>query len=875
MRFSRGRWTCRFAVFFLFNTPGALAQTQTTGGVQGFVHESGRPDLAIQSATVTVVNEETGLRRATLSAPDGSYFVSALPPGTYTVTAEKAGYEKDVQPELSVISGFPVRLSKVEIVRLPPIALHRANAPAMSVLQNAATSSSPERLVNTINATRGATFDRMQLMGLPLPGGRSFDELALLAPGVVLPPEPVGSIVGPGVGPGVGASGQFVVNGLRSRSNNFTVDGSDNDDSDIGVRRQGFTALVPQPIESIQEFAISTLLPDPQFARTAGAQVNAVSRSGANTFHGNLYGFLTDQVLNARDFFDLTGGPPSITLTRTVTKIPILNAVPDTPKVDDLPLGAPLLLDFKPLVQANPVGDVSPFRKSIVGAEFGGPILRDKAHFFVSFEQQAQRASKERHFMVPTVAERGIFSSGETGFLEDAHELIFGITRFIGHSPTSNFGQTIFSLFPFPNNPRGPYGPNDYTEQLPADSSGRVGSLRFDQENLHLLDMAHAFSARYNITDDATDLPVTGEALFSSTLARTRTQDFALNFSSTISVRSASQLRLSFGRTTLAFDELRDPYQLPSAYPSMPFLLNTRQVGFEPVEGTDYQTFPGNTARGFDGYCGRNFSWCTGPLGQAIVSGYSPIGADVRSFPQSRASNVFQVAETVIHTAGRHRVAAGFDIRRMQSNSRLDRLSRPVVYFTGALDTAQEQLSRTGTTPGIFLGRDFAAAGVATSFTQALAYSSDPSIALRSWEASFFLADVFRLRPRLSLTFDVQYQLNTVPVDAERRIERSFTSLEVQDFISLEKQGYGTSGLRSFWQAERGFIAEITTISEATLGLRMTLRETDVLLCGEGMGCFSTVFRARLSVFRETCFPITFRLIWPAPRWSIRSSDRS
>ena len=89
---------------------------------------------------------------------------------------------------------------------------------------------------------------------------RSFDELALLVPGVASAPEAIGNNVGPGVGPGVGTTGQFSVNGLNSRSNNFMVDGSDNNDEDIGVRRQGFFSLVPQPIESIQEFQIITLL---------------------------------------------------------------------------------------------------------------------------------------------------------------------------------------------------------------------------------------------------------------------------------------------------------------------------------------------------------------------------------------------------------------------------------------------------------------------------------------------------------------------------------------------------------------------------------------------------------------------------------------
>src|SRR5207253_6610266 len=115
------------------------------------------------------------------------------------------------------------------------------------------------------------------------------------------PPLAIGKSVGPGIAPGVGTSGQFAVNGLRSRSNNFTIDGSNDNDEEVGVRRQGFTSLVPQSIESVQEFQITTLLPEPQYGRNMGAQVNAVSRSGGANFHGTVYGFLTKDSLRARD----------------------------------------------------------------------------------------------------------------------------------------------------------------------------------------------------------------------------------------------------------------------------------------------------------------------------------------------------------------------------------------------------------------------------------------------------------------------------------------------------------------------------------------------------------------------------------------------
>ena len=143
-------------------------------------------------------------------------------------------------------------------------------------------------MVNTENALRGGNFDERYLSSLPLPGIRTFDTLAFLVPGVADPPQALSESAGPGIGAGVGTSGQFSVNGMRSRANSFTVDGSDNNDQDVAVRRQGFLSLLPQPIESVQEFQISTLLWDAELGRNLGSQVNALSKSGSDSLHGQV-----------------------------------------------------------------------------------------------------------------------------------------------------------------------------------------------------------------------------------------------------------------------------------------------------------------------------------------------------------------------------------------------------------------------------------------------------------------------------------------------------------------------------------------------------------------------------------------------------------
>lgn len=783
-------------------------QTQTTGALQGKVYDQASLN-PIADAVVILTNAETGLRRSTVTDTDGTYFVATLPPGRYNVTAEAQGYTADPGDPQASLRDFPIRLSKTEIVRLPPIALRRVGAvprtpPGTQVAGTASTSE--EQLVNTTTATRGANFDRRQLLALPLPGMRSFDTLALLAPGVADPPQTIGSIVGPGIGPGVGTSGQFAVNGLRSRANNFTVDGSDNNDGDVGVRRQGFTALVAQPIESLEEFQLATLLAEPQYGRNLGAQVNAVSRAGGQQWHGTVFGFFTNDKLSSRNFFDLTGGPASFTISRTTDLVPTLNPRAGlrvsrlTPSV----IGRPVTVNGQPLILANPVGGEDPFRRAQYGLVFGGPVAR-KLHFFGSYERREQRARKESNFAVPIVAERGIFNSGETGL-----ELDTGGSFIVVTTPSTPYGDAIFSLFPFPNNPRGPYGVNTYTANLPADARATIFSGRLDRPNFKLFNRPSNLAGRYNFTDENTTLPATGGALFSSMRALVRTQNVALTLDSAISLGSANQLRLSYGRSSINFDEMRDAFLRPSTlFSNVPFLLNAPLLTNNNASSFSSGFIAaGPGTESVTGQCIRNElspqpANCRGALGQVIVSGYSPIGVDAYNFPQGRTTNTFQVADTLIRSGRKHKWVMGFDTRRSQANSFLDRLFRPQLSFTSAVDFSRDQISETGSVPGFLLGRDFVAAGAPTGFFQTLALQPDSSIGLRYWQHDFFISDQIRLRPNLTLTLGAKHQLNTVPVEADRKIESTFGSIEIEDFIAFEKELYQNSGFGQFLNGRR------------------------------------------------------------------------
>jgi hypothetical protein len=794
-----GRSFVRGCLIFLVlwsATFGALvqssAQTTVTGGVRGFIYEidapldaKGRPP-GVPGAIVTI-GVPDGVTRSTVTDANGQYFFANLLPNTYTISARREGFLPDPRtPSLSRNSQVSVFLTRETVVEAPWIGLLRASSGKTSPNAVAAPAgASPNQLLSTSGGTRSGSIDRRLLEALPLGGVRSFDAFALLFPGVAPPPQAVGNTTGPGVGAGIGTSGQFSINGLRSRANNFTVDGSDNNDEDIGVRRQGFTSLVSQSIESVQEFHVTTSLAESQFGRNLGGQVNAVSRAGERRFHGAAYGFFTDRRLIARDPFDLTGGPANFPIVRASDGRAVQVAEQNQ---------FFQIVNRRPLAPDNPVGGENAFTRAQAGFVASGPVGTDSATFFLAYEHQNVNANRESHFAVPTVAQRGLFGTGDRGLFLSEPPNNFGALF-----PTSFQGDFFYSLFPFPNNPRGPYGGNTFTQILPARARGNVFSGRVDRP-VDWFGATNLLTARYNFTDDDTVLPVTGEALFSTVRPLTRTQNLSLFLNSTISPAWSNQARFSFGRTRLDFREARNPLLLPSRlFPDQPFLLN------RPALGNGARPLPSGQLN--DPYfvtyfaaSARETEAQTGPLGQMIVSGFSPVGVDVFNLPQARANNTFQFADTVIAVRGRHQAVFGIDVRRTQLNSRLDRNFLPQVVFNGAPNLGR--LSSSGNSsnaPAFLTGTDFIATKTPTSFFQVQADTPDSRIGLRFRQLDLFAFDRIRFGEKFTLTVGLRYERNTVPVESNRRIERTFDSPDVRAFIAAERaRSGGVSGLERF-----------------------------------------------------------------------------
>ncbi len=257
--------------------PPALLGQVDRGGIVGTVTDSS--GAVVPSATVSVTNVGTGAVTRLTTDASGEYTATLLPIGTYTVTAEKEGFQRTVQPDVVVGIGLVVRTDLVLQVG--------------AVTQELRVTAAPP-LVQRDTSALGTIESERRIVDLPL-NGRNFFQLAYLGPGA----NQGATGTSAGVGstdnnrPGIAVS----VNGLRIFDNNFILDGVDNNEFGNG------TIIVQPPPDAIQEFRVEENSMNAEFGR-GGAAVNLVLKSGTNDVHGGAYEFLRNDHLDARNFFD-------------------------------------------------------------------------------------------------------------------------------------------------------------------------------------------------------------------------------------------------------------------------------------------------------------------------------------------------------------------------------------------------------------------------------------------------------------------------------------------------------------------------------------------------------------------------------------------
>ncbi|MGH9176541.1 MAG: carboxypeptidase regulatory-like domain-containing protein, partial [Vicinamibacterales bacterium] len=234
---------------------------------------------------VTARQTETGLQRSTASDAQGRYTVPALPPGTYEIRAELAGF----RPLLR--SGVTLTIAQTAVVNLTMAV--GGVAEAVTVVGDAST-------VNTRSGELSYLVEERAIEELPL-NGRNYTDLALLQPTVVAyPHRDGGSVVAHGLG--------MSVNGQDPRSNVYLLDGTLLNDMTNGPA--GSAASTALGMETVQEFRVETNAYSAEFGRMSGGQINVLTKAGSNDIRGSLYEFHRNDAFDAKNYFDVDGKPP-------------------------------------------------------------------------------------------------------------------------------------------------------------------------------------------------------------------------------------------------------------------------------------------------------------------------------------------------------------------------------------------------------------------------------------------------------------------------------------------------------------------------------------------------------------------------------------
>jgi hypothetical protein len=228
---------------------------------------------------VTARGVDTNVVRATVTNQSGVYTIVGLTPGHYELTAEAAGFKKEVRGDLILQVAQDARIDiQLQLGAVTDVVNVNEQAP----------------VTDAETAQTGTAIDNSKVVELPL-NGRQFYNLALLVPGANMPAE----------NSTTGYRGGFNISGRAETMNNSTVNGFDNNDQAVDV------PSVRPSIDDIQEFKILTGIYQAEYGRSVGGQVVVVSKSGSNSLHGSGFEFLRNQKLDAANYFTLAGAKPA------------------------------------------------------------------------------------------------------------------------------------------------------------------------------------------------------------------------------------------------------------------------------------------------------------------------------------------------------------------------------------------------------------------------------------------------------------------------------------------------------------------------------------------------------------------------------------
>ena len=305
---------------------GALPLAAQSSSLQGVVTDP--QGAVLPAAVVTVTNTDTSAKRQEVSDSTGTYRFLQIAPGPYQVEVQKPGFKSNTAKVTLQVNEPGTLDVKMEVGQTADVVNVTAEATQ----------------INTENATVGNPFTETQIDQLPL---QTRNVVALLS-----------------IEPGVSSTGQVL--GARADQNNVTLDGADVNDNRGTTANNGFNAVLPIPLDSVQEFRTTIAGQGADEGHTAGGQVSIVTKSGSNQFHGSLYEYNRNTDFEANDWFSNRAG-----------------------------VARPALI------------------RNQYGVSVGGPIIKNKLFFFYNWEARKDRSQTAKTDTVPS----NTFRDGDVGVL--------------------------------------------------------------------------------------------------------------------------------------------------------------------------------------------------------------------------------------------------------------------------------------------------------------------------------------------------------------------------------------------------------------------------------------------------------------------------
>jgi outer membrane receptor protein involved in Fe transport len=435
----------------------------SSGTVLGTVSDAS--GALIPGVEVKVSNSATGVTRETMTNESGNYRVDQLPVGIYVVETDLSGFKKGVHSGVNVDIDARVRidfaLSPGDISEVVDV-----------------TSAAP--LVQTDDSTVGQVVDERKIMTLPL-NGRDFSQLAYIVPGAYAPRP----------GSSLGNRGGFSVAGLNENTNQFLLDGINNN----GTGTMEIAARVN--VDAVGEFKAQTNAYSAQYGRYAGAQVDVVTKSGTNDLHGSGFFFARNAAFDARNVFD-----------------------------------------------PYPLSSLPEFHRYQYGVTIGGPIIKNKLFYFGGYQGQRQNSFQTTSPSVPLPQ----FWSGDLSAMpQNAVDPLTG-QPFLGNIIPSNRIDPISLKFR-------PYWPEPVRQGLSQNGHALLPQPDNFNQPMGKIDWnispSHAFHGSYNYFNDTLiELPIAGnpEVAGFSTNSKIISGGLSLSEVWTISPTKVNEFRAGYGR---------------------------------------------------------------------------------------------------------------------------------------------------------------------------------------------------------------------------------------------------------------------------------------------------------------------------------------